>query len=79
MNDFFNKKCCDRCGKSFLDGTPHTMSFMNKDAICMDCRDAEKKHPLYEEARNAELEAVKRGDFNYPGLFYGQRIRLPKS
>ncbi len=30
--------------------------------------DAEQHHPRYEEARRAEAEACRRGDFNFPGI-----------
>jgi hypothetical protein len=44
------------------------MSMFNTDSICFDCRDIEKQHPLYEEARRIESEAVMRGDYNFPGI-----------
>jgi len=34
----------------------------------MDCKDAETKLPEYERARASELEAVRRGDFNFKGI-----------
>jgi hypothetical protein len=34
----------------------------------MDCIDAEKKHPKYDEARAEESRHVKVGNFNYKGL-----------
>jgi len=56
---------CDRCG----DQTAVTiMSKFNEDIICMDCLAKEKAHPKYAEASKAELEAVKRGDYNFPGV-----------
>jgi hypothetical protein len=36
--------------------------------VCLECKDAEEKDPRYEEARKAEHAAVKRGDFNFPGI-----------
>jgi len=44
------------------------MSVFNQDTICMSCKEKEKKDPDYELAREAESEAVRRGDYNYPGL-----------
>jgi hypothetical protein len=60
----FSQKC-DRCGG---DANPHTMSIFNQDTICMPCKEKEKRDPDYELARQAEADAVKRGDYNYPGL-----------
>lgn len=56
---------CDRCGKETLS---HTMSYFNTDAICMACDKAERAHPAFGHAREAELEAVKRGDYNFRGV-----------
>jgi hypothetical protein len=38
------------------------------DMICFNCSDLERAHPKYREAREAELEALKRGDYNFPGI-----------
>lgn len=56
---------CERCGK---ETNIHTMSMLNTDLICMDCKEDERKHPLYEQARETELEEVKKGNYNYKGL-----------
>ncbi len=56
---------CDRCHKE-TDIT--TTSMFNTETLCMDCKDAETKDPRYEEARRAEEEACRRGDFNFPGI-----------
>lgn len=58
---------CARCQKS-LKGISHSMSFFNTDICCLDCLEEEKKHPRYQEAKEAELEAVRRGDYNFPGI-----------
>lgn len=58
---------CERCKKS-LKGIPHRMSFFNTDICCLDCLEEEKSHPRYQEAKQAELEAVRRGDYNFPGI-----------
>lgn len=44
------------------------MSMFNTQTICMDCNDSEKQHPKYKEAQQAELEAVKAGNYNFPGI-----------
>lgn len=45
-----------------------TMSYFNTDTICMDCKDTEQRHPDYKRAVAAEHEAVKGGDYNFPGI-----------
>lgn len=58
-------KNCDRCGKAT---NTWIMSMFNQEQICPDCKEQEKKHPRYEEARNADREAIKRGDYNFKGI-----------
>ena len=58
---------CDRCGAS-LKLRAHTMSKFNTETICMDCEAKERAHPRYAEADRAESEAVRRGDYNFPGI-----------
>lgn len=65
MEDFYNKKKCDRCGGPL---TIRIMSRFNTDTICPDCEVKEKAHPLYEKAKAVELDAVKNGNYNFPGI-----------
>ena len=58
---------CDRCGK---ESNEFTMSWFNTDWLCPECSEKEKKHPRYEEARKAENDAVRHGDYNFPGIGY---------
>jgi hypothetical protein len=44
------------------------MSRFNTDLICSTCDHAERQHPDYEKAVQAELEAIRQGDFNFPGI-----------
>ena len=44
------------------------MSRFNTDCLCSECAEAERRHPDYRKAADAELEAVRRGDRNYPGV-----------
>ena len=53
MDPWFNKKFCDRCHKSLADG--FSMSRFNTDALCYDCLEAERQHPDYQKAVDAEL------------------------
>lgn len=59
------KSYCDRC---FKKTTVTIMSIFNTDIICNKCKEIEKQHPEYEKASKAELEEVKRGNYNYPGV-----------
>lgn len=56
---------CERCSK---ETNVVTGSWFNTEMICMDCSEAEKKHPKYEEAKERELEEVKKGNYNYEGI-----------
>jgi len=44
------------------------MSKFNTQVICFDCKDRERKHPNYGEADRAEVEAVRSGNYNFPGI-----------
>ena len=59
------KPYCDRCGE-YSEIT--TMSYFNTDIICKKCDEKEKNHPKYEEAKEKELEEVKKGNYNYEGI-----------
>jgi hypothetical protein len=56
---------CDRCKK---ETKVHTMSMFNTEEICMECAKKERAHSKYEEARREELEEIRRGNFNFPGI-----------
>lgn len=57
---------CDRCEKEI---SSHKMSWFNRENICLDCQEIEKEHPLYQRAKELENEEVKRGNYDYPGMF----------
>lgn len=63
---FTDIQTCERCGQT-TDGMT-IMSMFNTETICMDCKHREQKHPQYEAARAAEWNAIKAGDYNYPGI-----------
>ena len=68
---------CQRCG---TETNSHTMSMFNMQDICLTCKEEERKHPKYDEARQRELEEIKRGNYNFEGigwdgLTYEERIR----
>lgn len=59
--------CCHRCGKESM---IYTMSRFDTDLICMECEEAERAHPRYKEAVEAEAAACRRGNYNFPGIGY---------
>ncbi len=65
MDRFFTQKTCDRCGAELK---VRRMSRFNTDVLCPACIEEERMHPDYEKAAAAELEAVRRGDMNFPGI-----------
>ena len=66
MDEFFNKKRCDRCGAPLDDG--RTMSRFNTDTLCMKCAEEERQHPDYRLTADAELAAVRSGNRNFEGF-----------
>jgi hypothetical protein len=56
---------CHRCRAST---TMTTMSKFNTDTICMSCEADERLAPGYREACRAESDAVRSGDYNFPGI-----------
>ena len=66
------KSHCDRCGK---DDGYITTSYFNTDTICWDCDTAERAHPDFQKAMDAEHEAVRRGDMNFPGIGLPAELR----
>jgi hypothetical protein len=63
--DSFITMCCDRCGQ--VTGS-FKMSWFNTDIICSICDIAENLHPDIDKARKADTEAVKQGEYNFPGI-----------
>lgn len=63
--DFFNKEYCDQCSEKL---SVRIMSDFNTDTLCLHCKRKEQAHPLYSKAKQAEQEAVLRGDRNFKGI-----------
>ena len=59
-DEFLIKTKCDRYDGS-LDGG-RTMSRFNTDCLCPACAEAEKSHPRYREAVEAELDEIRKGN-----------------
>ena len=58
-------KTCDRCG---IATNTWTMSMFNTQEICPVCKEEERNHPRYQEACEADREAIVRGDYNFKGI-----------
>lgn len=56
---------CERC---YTETNVTTGSYFNRQMICLECDRKERAHPKYAEAKRIEGEAVKRGDYNFPGI-----------
>lgn len=66
MDKFYFQKCCDRCGKELKSG--RTMSMFNTDCICLECSYVEKKDKDYKKAVEADIEEIKKGNYNFKGI-----------
>lgn len=58
---------CARCKKV---ANPHIMSMFNTDLICMDCKEKERQRPDYRDAVKADIEEIKKGNYNFQGIGY---------
>ena len=67
MDKFFTQTTCDRCKGSLKDG--RKMSFLNTDCLCLKCAEEERNDSRYKKAKEKELEEIKKGNYNYPGLY----------
>ncbi len=65
---FFSQQKCDRCGGTLKGG--RTMSRFNMDCLCLECAEAEKQHPDYQKAVEAEIAAIRNGNLNFQGIGY---------
>ena len=63
--EYFWDGTCHRCGKKT---NCHIMSKFNMDLICMQCKKKEREHPAFAEADRLEVESVRRGEYNFPGV-----------
>ena len=57
---------CVRCEKEV---NRTTMSFFNLDIICTRCRDEEMTHPKFHFAKDIERKELKKGNFDFPGVY----------
>lgn len=56
---------CERCGAETY---VVSMSWFNTEMICLACQARERAHPDFAAAKAAEEAAVRRGDYNFPGV-----------
>lgn len=63
---FFDAKRCDRCGADLSGG--RIMSMYNTQVLCMACKEQENQREDYHDAVKADVEAIKRGERNFPGI-----------
>jgi hypothetical protein len=56
---------CDRCGR---ETSVHIMSMFNTEEICMACEAEEKMRPDYKDAVETDNAAIRKGDYNFPGM-----------
>jgi hypothetical protein len=56
---------CERCHKKTA---TWIMSIFNTQHLCFLCKEKERNHPKYKEAKEAESEAVRKGKHNFPGI-----------
>ena len=61
----YPKGRCDRCGKK---SRVTSFSWFNTDELCPECAEKEQNHPDYQRAKDADREAVLRGDYNFAGI-----------
>ncbi len=62
-----NVDVCPRCGEYTNNQT--TMSVFNTDTICIPCKEKEKQDPDYQLAVDTEAAEVRKGNYNYPGIY----------
>ena len=65
---FFEAENCDRCKKP-LNGC-RIQSMYNDNVICLECQEKEAQRSDYQDAVQADRDAIKRGDYNFPGIGY---------
>jgi len=56
---------CDRCAQTC---SSTICSMFNTEQICEACKTAERADPRYAEAVAADEAAIRRGDYNFPGI-----------
>ena len=61
----------EKCGRCHKDTNGCTiMSMFDTQIICMDCADRESERGDYKDARKADENAIKNGNYNFNGIGY---------
>jgi len=58
---------CPRCGKDTNGIT--SVGIFNSDTICIPCKEKEKEDPDYQLAVDTEMDEIRKGNYNYPGIY----------
>ena len=66
MDKFFSQKHCDHCGGSLESG--RTMSRFDTSVLCLMCAEKEKQDKDYDKAVKAELDEIRKGNYNFKGI-----------
>lgn len=61
-----HREDCEICLKSNKGIT--VMSMFNAQIICLSCHEIEKDHPSYGVANKADINQIKKGNFNFGGI-----------
>jgi hypothetical protein len=56
---------CERCN---TETNSYGFSYFNVDALCQECLKKERVHPDFRKAYQADLDAIKKGDWNFAGI-----------
>lgn len=65
---------CDRCHQPTNGVT--IMSMYNEDIICIPCKGREKERSDYNKAVQADIEEIKKGNYNYEGIGYNDEREI---
>ena len=63
---------CDICKK---ESNCFTGSFFNTDVICMECKARERNHRGFNKAKEAEVEHIMAGNYNFEGIGLPQDLK----
>ena len=57
--------CCQQC---FVETSAYIMSMYSTRLICLTCKEEEERRDDYGEAVDADIAAIKSGNFNFKGI-----------
>jgi len=59
---------CERCG---IESNVSSVSYLSTEEVCVECKEVEKNHPLYDFGKRIELSEVKKGNTKFKGILDG--------